>query len=127
MAYTSTGINTSATIVAAAVAEADYRGKAVKFDGNGNAVLAGAGEVAIGIGILTNSESTKANEDVDIQVKEIGLALAGGAIKKGDELTADASGKLVKASEGNFVVATALQEAASAGTYIRVQITKYKA
>lgn len=125
MAFTSTGINTSATIVAAAGAEADYRGKAVKFDEAGNAVLAGAGEVAIGVGILTNSEATKANEDVDIQVKEIGLGLAGGAIKKGAELAADADGKLVEATAGKFVIATALEAATGAGVYVRIQITKY--
>ena len=124
MAYTSTGINTSATIVAAAGAAADFRGKAVKFDGNGNAVLAGAGEAAMGIGILTNSEETKVNEDVDIQVKEIGLGLAGGAFKKGAELAADAEGKLVTATAGNFVIATALDDAV-AGKYVRIQITKY--
>lgn len=124
MAYTSTGINTSATIVAAAGAEADYRGKAVKFNENGNVVLAGAGEVAIGVGILTNAELTKAEEDVDIQVKEIGLALAGAEIKKGAELASDATGKLVTATAGNFVIATALDNA-SAGVFVRVQITKY--
>lgn len=126
MAYTSTGINTSATIVAAAGAEADYRGKAVKFNENGAVVAAGAGEVAIGIGIITNAEVTKAGEDVDIQVKEIGLGLAGAAITKGAELASNAEGKLVPAEGGNFVIAVALDSAAEAGTYINIQVCKYQ-
>ena len=125
MAYTGTGINTSATIVEAAGAAADFRGKAVKYDENGKIVLAGAGEVAIGVGIITNAEESKVGEDVDIQVKEIGLGLAGGAITKGAELAADAQGKLVKATAGQFVIGVALDSATAAGKYIKMQIVKY--
>lgn len=125
MSYNSTGINTSATIVEAAGAAADYRGKAVKIDENGKAALAGAGEVAIGVGIITNSDTTKVGEDVDIQVKEIGLGIAGAEIKKGAELASDSEGKLVTAAGGNFVIGTALEDATAAGVYIRIQITKY--
>lgn len=125
MAYLATQINESATIVAPAAAEADVRGKAVKFDDNGNIALAGAGEAAIGIGILTNDEIVKTGEDVDIQVKEMGVAFAGAEIKAGAELAADADGNLVTATDGQFVVATALEAAAAAGRIIRVQITKY--
>lgn len=124
MAYTSTGINTSATIVETAGAAADFRGKAVKYS-SGKIALAGAGEAAIGIGIITNSEATKAGEDVDIQIKEIGLGIAGAAIAKGAELSADANGKLVTAAAGKFVIAVALEDATAAGKYIKVQIVKY--
>ena len=127
MAYTAASINTSATIVAPAAATADVRGKAVKFNENGEAVVASvAGEVVMGIALITNDEEVQAGHDVDIQVKEIGLALAAGAIAAGDELAAGATGALVKAAEGNFVVATALEAAEAAGRIIRVQITKYQ-
>ena len=130
MIYTATQINTSPTIVAKAGAsldKVDVRGKAIKFDASGDAVLAGAGEVAVGIAILTNGETAVAGEDIDIQVKEIGVALAADVIKAGDELAADANGAVKTAAEGQFVIATALEPAAAAGKYIRVQITKYKA
>mgnify|MGYP003294516525 CR=1 FL=1 len=126
MSYTATGINTSATIVAPAAAEADVRGKGIKLNAEGQAVVAGAGEVAIGLAIITNDDTVKVGEDVDIQVKEIGLALAGGAIAAGAELAIGADGKVVTATDGNFVVATALESAKAAGKFIRVQITKYQ-
>lgn len=125
MVYVSNQINTSATIVAPAGAEADYRGIAVKFNENGAVVAAGAGEAAIGVGIITNPETTPAGVDVDIQVKEIGLCKAGAAIKAGDALAADAAGKLVPATDGQFVLGTALR-AAGAEEFVSLQITKYK-
>lgn len=124
MAYTGTGINTSATIVEAAGAKADYRGKAIKI-ASGKAALAGAGELCMGVGLITNSEETAVDEDVDIQVKEIGLGHAGAAIEKGAELAADASGNLITATAGQFVIGVALESAAAAGKYIKIQIVKY--
>lgn len=124
MAYTGTGINTSATIVEVASAAADYRGKCIKY-AEGKAALAGAGELCMGVGLITNAEQTAANADVDLQVKEIGLGLAGGAIAKGKELASDAEGKLVEAASGNFVIGVALEDAAAAGKFIRMQICKY--
>lgn len=129
MIYTANQINESATIVGKAGATmttpTDVRCKAVKFDANGDIVLAGAGEVCVGIAIITNDETVKAGEDIDIQVKEMGVAIAGAEIKAGAELAAGADGKLVTASAGQFVVATALESAAAAGKFIRVQISKY--
>lgn len=130
MIYTATQINTSATIVAKAGAsldKVDARGKAIKFDANGDAVLAKSGEAAIGIAIVTNGETAVAGEDIDIQVKEIGVALAGDAIEAGAALAADANGTVKTATDGQFVIATALEKATAAGKFIRVQITKYKA
>jgi len=128
MAYTSTAINTSATIVAPAAAKLEAcAGKAVKFDANGKVVLANAaGEVVMGIAVLTTADVVAAGEDVDIQIKEIGKAVAGAEIKVGAELAVNASGALVTATDGQFVVATALEAAAAAGHIINVQITKYQ-
>lgn len=126
--YTTTVINTSATVVAPAGADiTGVIGKAVKYDENGKFVLASkAGEAVIGIAVLTHADVVKAGEDVTAQVKEIGKAVAGAAIKAGDELAVDATGALVKASDGQFVIATALQSATGAGNIIDVQITKYQ-
>lgn len=128
MTYLATSINNSAVITEkAGSAIADVRGKAVKYDGNGDVVLAAAGEAALGIGILTNDESTAQGADVDIQIKDIGMVLAGAPnIKKGDELASDASGKLIKATGGQYVIATALEASSAADTYIKAMITRYK-
>lgn len=128
MAYTTTAINTSATIVAPAAAKLEAcAGKAVKFDENGKVVLASvAGEAVMGIVVLATATVIEAGEDVDIQIKEIGKAVAGAEIKAGAELAVNASGALVTATEGQFVVATALEEATVAGQIINVQITKYQ-
>lgn len=129
MIYTANQINNSATIVrkagAAMASETDVRCKAVKFDASGDVVLAGAGENAIGIAIITNDEKVKAGEDIDIQVKEIGIGISGAEVAAGAELASDANGKLVPAVAGNFVLATALEAASGANKFIRVQITKY--
>lgn len=130
MIYTATQINESPTIVAkagaAVSAEKDFRGKVVKFDESGDVVLASsAGEAGIGIAIMTNGETNIAGDDITIQIKDIGVALAGGKIAAGDALAADAEGKLQKATAGQFVMATALEAAAAAGKYIRVAINKY--
>ena len=126
--YTTASINTSATIVAPAGAEiTGVIGKAIKFDGEGNAVVAStAGEKVMGIAVLTHADVVKKGEDITIQVKEIGKAVAGAAIAKGAELAVRADGTLATATEGQFVVATALQAANAAGHIIDVQITKYQ-
>ena len=126
MIYMATSINQSATIVEkAGAAIEDVRGKALKYDDNGNVVLAAAGEMSVGIGIMTNFVDIKADEDVDIQVKDIGLVLAGAEFKKGAELAADADGKLIEATEGQYVVAIAMEAAPAADAFIKAQLTKY--
>lgn len=128
MAYTSTGINTSATIVKPAGAIiTGAAGKAVKFNASGEAVLAStAGEAVIGIALLTNADTIKKGEDVDIQVKEIGKAMVGDAVAAGAELAVKADGTLITATAGQYVVATAIDAATAAGQIINVQITKYQ-
>ena len=126
MTYLATSINESPVISEkAGAALADVRGKAVKFDGNGNVVLAAAGELAIGIGILTNDVNIEAGKDVDIQIKDIGLVRAGGEIAKGAELASDANGCLVAATEGQHVLAIALQAAIAADTFISARLVSY--
>ena len=124
MTYLATSINESPVIVEKAGALiADVRGKAVKFDTNGNIVLAGNGEAAIGVGIMTNDENITVGADVHVQIKDIGLVRAGAAVKKGDTLQADATGSLITASSGK-AVAIALDAATAAGVYIKAIILK---
>ena len=126
MTYLATSINESPVITDKAAAEiADVRGKAVKYS-DGKIALAGAGEAVIGVGIMTNDENIAKDADVDIQVKDIGLVLAGGEITKGAELASDKDGKFVAAASGNYVAAIALEDAAAAGVYIKARLVSYK-
>lgn len=134
--YNGVQINQSVTIVAPAGAEiADVRNRIVKFDTNGNAVLATAGtDIPVGIALIeagyndiTGVESGKvaAGDDIDIQIKDIGVVLAGASIKKGQEVTAGANGLAAVAASGNYVLGYALNNA-EANAYVRVQIAKYQ-
>ena len=122
-------INPSPTVPVKAGADIDdVRFKAVKFDGNGNAVLAStAGEVFLGIALPTTGDpvgKVKAGDDLDIQIKDMGTAVAGGAVAAGDPLAVNANAQLVKASAGNFVIGYAMTAAAEAGDIITIQIAK---
>ena len=125
--YMTSQINNSATIAEqAGAAIADVRGKFVKYDNDGNVVLAStAGELVIGVGIITNSEDLAVGDNVDIQVKDIGLAKAGAAIKKGQLIAVDANGTAAVATSGDFVVGIAV-EAAAVGEFFYFQINKYQ-
>lgn len=123
--YTNTTINPSPTIVAPAASKIeDVRAKGVKFDENGNIVVAStAGEAVIGVALITNDFPVEAGQDVDIQVKEMGVCEAGAEIKAGNELAVGTDGRFVPASEGQFVIGVALANA-SAGQLVRMQIAK---
>lgn len=96
----------------------DIRGRAVKFS-SGEIVLCGAGDPALGIGIMTNDETIAAGQDVDIQIKDIGLVYAGAAITKGANLSSDANGALIPTTSDNAVIAVALEAASGSGVFIQ--------
>lgn len=122
--YTTTTINQSPTIVLPASAELkEARAKAVMVI-SGKAAIATAGANAIGVVMLSDDETIAADDDVNIQIKDIGAWVAGGEIAVGDELASDASGRAVKAAGSDFILGTALTAATTAGTIIRFQITK---
>jgi len=134
--YNGVQINPSATIVEKAGAEiADVRNRIVKFDDNGNVVLAAAGtDIPVGIAIIeagyndiSGVESGKARvgDDVDIVIKEMSVVLAGASVKKGQEVTAGADGKAVPAAGGDYVLGFAL-DSAEADEYLPIQIAKYQ-
>lgn len=127
--YLNAFINNSATIrdvLAADVTDAPH--KAVTYDSDGKLILpAAAGDPAIGF-ILSDTPATiegvtKAGTEVDVLIKNIGLALAGGAISKGDFVTTDATGALTKAESGNYILGIAMTQATAAGELVQVQIT----
>lgn len=134
--YNGVQINQSVTIVAEAGVEiADVRNRIMKFDDTGNVVLAEAGtDIPVGIALIeagindiSGKESGKAaaGDDVDIQIKDIGVVLAGATVKKGQEVTAMAGGLAAPAEAGNYVLGYALANA-EADQYLRVQIAKYQ-
>lgn len=134
--FTTSGIQESITITKKAATDIDdVRGRAFTIDSGGNAALAtDAMKPIIGIGLLTAGASNsmddkdgavKAGDDIDLQVKEMGYGMAGTAIAAGAELTTDANGNLIPATGSCYVIATALESAAS-GAFVFVQITKYR-
>ena len=123
--FISTAINDSPTIVGKAAAPlAAAECLAAKFDAAGEVVLAGAGEPAMGILLPTTEPAVAAGEDVNLQIKDIGLWKTGAAVVVGAELTSNAAGKCITAAAGNFILAYALESAGGADTIIRVQIVK---
>ena len=134
--YNGVQINPSATIVEKAGADiADVRNRIVKYDENGNVVLATAGTaIPVGIAIIeagyndiSGAESGKvaAGKDVDILIKDMGVVLAGATIKKGQEVTAGANGLAAPATSGNYVLGIALDKA-EANEFLPIQIAKYQ-
>lgn len=134
--YNGVQINQSVTIVEQSGANiADVRNRIMKFDDNGNVVLATAGtDIPVGVAIIeagyndiTGNESGKVmtGDNVDIVVKDMTVVLAGAEIKKGQEIAAGANGLAVAAESGNYVLGFALGNA-KANEYVAVQIAKYK-
>lgn len=134
--FNGTQINNSSTIVEkAGAAITDCRNKIMKYDSNGDVVLAAAGtDIPIGVAIIeagcndiSGAESGKVNvgDDVDILVKDIGYVLAGAAITKGQEVAAGANGLAAVAVAGNYVLGIALSSV-KANEYCRIQIAKYQ-
>lgn len=62
------------------------------------------------IGILQNNPLQ--SEAGQVLVQGVSKALASGAFNIGDQLMADANGKFLKATSGNYIVAQALEKAA---------------
>lgn len=129
-------INQSVTIVEkAGAAIADCRNRIMKYDENGDVVLATAGtDIPLGVALIeagcndiSGIESGKVakGDDVDIQIKDIGFVLAGAEIKKGQEVTAGAEGKAAVATTGNYVIGFALNSVAADG-YCKIQFAKYQ-
>ena len=134
--YRGAQFNQSATIVElAGAAIEDVRNLIMKFDDNGDVVLATAGtDIPVGIALIETGYNditgqtagkVEVGDNVDILIKDRGVVLAGAAIKKGQEVAAGADGMAAVAASGNYVLGIALGNA-EAGEYLEVQIAKYQ-
>lgn len=118
--YSTTQVNDSSLITfQAGEAITDVRCRAVKFDENGNVILAGAGDAPFGVGIITNNVNLAAGADVDVQYKNIGLVYTGAAVAKGGNLSVDANGCFIPTASSAYVAAIALENASAAGVYVK--------
>lgn len=134
--YHGVQINQSPTIIEKAGADiVDCRNRIMKYDENGNVVLATAGtDIPVGIALIeagynditgVESGKVKTGEQIDILVKEMGVVLVGATVKKGQEITAGADGFAAVAASGNYVLGIALENA-EANEYCAIQIAKYQ-
>lgn len=122
--YLGTSINDSATIVLQAGEKIEnVQGIALVIE-EGALVKPGKGANVVGIALMTNDGTVEKDDDVTVQIKDMGKWAAGGEIAVGDELTTDAEGKAIPAESGDFITAVALSKAAEAGTIVNVQIIK---
>jgi len=133
--YNGVQINPSATIVEKAGADiADVRNRVMKYDENGDVVLATAGtDLPIGIAIIEagynditgeTAGMAKKGDAIDILIKDMGVVLAGATIKKGQEVAAGADGLAVAAVASDYVLGIA-REDAEANNYLAIQLAKY--
>lgn len=134
--FNGTMINQSVTIAEKAGADiADVRNLILKYDEDGNVVIAANGTAPLlGLSIIeggyndisgAESGKVKKGDDLEIQIKDIGYAIASAEIKKGQEVTATTGGKAVVAKAGEYVIGVALNSV-STGGYSRIQIAKYQ-
>lgn len=125
MNYFGSTINESSTIAAKAGAELKEAAfLAVKYDENGKAVLCGAGEAAMGVVLPETPAVVAADDDITVQIKNIGLGRAGGAVAAGAKVAVDANGKFVTAAAGNFIVGIAMTAAAKADALFSIDFCK---
>ena len=132
--FNGTMINQSVTIAEKAGADiADVRNLILQYDEDGNVVIAANGTAPLlglsiiegGYNDISGAESGKKGDDLEIQIKDIGYAIASAEIKKGQEITATTGGKAAVAKVGEYVIGVALNSV-SAGGYSRIQIAKYQ-
>ena len=122
--YIGTSINES-PVIAAQAGQAITGGAllAVAMDADGVKVVSTAGGVAVGL-LIPETDNVAAGDTVTVQVKDMGLWKVGAAVAAGDLLTANAAGKAIKATAGNYILGQALEAATAADQVIHVQIIK---
>lgn len=117
-----TSMNQSPTMVVKVKSDlGDVRGKAVKFDGE-EVTYPVAGEMPVGFALLSESDEVKAKDEITVQIKDIGMWMAGAAVVTGDFLATDTEGLCQKATQGQYIFARALSGASAKGDYVTVQI-----
>ncbi|MDO4280777.1 MAG: hypothetical protein Q4C56_04020 [Peptococcaceae bacterium] len=125
MPYLATSINDSAVIVGTLAEDfADLRGRALAFNDDGLVTTAKSDtDMVIGVALMNNDkDALNAGNDVNIQIKDIGHVIIGAAVKKGQALSVDASGRFVPATAGQGVFAIALDAAENPDDYISAMV-----
>lgn len=113
----------------------DVRNLIMKYDDNGDVVLATAGtDIPLGVATIESGNNditgrtsgmVAVGDQIDILIKDRVVVLAGAAIKKGQEVAAGANGLAAVAAAGDYVLGFALGNA-NEGDYLEVQISKYQ-
>ena len=119
MNYFGTSINTASVVAETAGAVIENGAFcAVKYDENGDVMLCD-----------TTAEKINADDDVTMQIKDIGYCKAGAEIKKGQEVMVDTQGRVIPVTAGKFVMGYAMTNATAENEIIEVDIRKcgYKA
>ena len=124
--FNGTQINQSPTISEKAGADvADIRNLILKYDTDGNVVVAADGTAPLlGVSIIEGGYNDISGVEAGM-VKNIGFVIASAEIKKGQEVTATTGGKAAVAAAGDYVIGVALNNV-SAGGYSRLQLSKYQ-
>ena len=91
---------------------------------SGGAVPCTDALVPAGLTIAETPGVVPVGEDVNVQVKDIGVWKGGAAFAAGDPLASDATGLAVKAVAGKFILGFALEDCSAKGQTVKVQITK---
>ncbi len=95
--------------------------------GEDGVTLPTAGGDVVGLAIVSNQDSVAKGKRLDVQIKDIGLAVAGGAFSAGSLLATDASGRAVAATSGKFIVGRAIGPATAIGDLVQVQLLNFGA
>mgnify|MGYP000952324432 FL=1 len=117
-------INDSATICAPVKTEIKTGPFTAVALGSGGAVPCNDTLVPVGLTIAETPNTVPVGNDVNVQVKDIGVWKGGAAFAAGDPLASDATGLAVKAAAGKFILGFALEDCSAKGQTVKVQITK---
>lgn len=117
-----TGIDQSVTKAEIAVEDlVEPNGIALQKTKDGVKLPEAGGDI-YGLAIISNDDSVKKGERIDVQIKDIGLWQSGDVFEAGDLLATDAAGKCVKAASGNYIVGRAMQSAAAPDELVQVRL-----
>lgn len=122
--FNGTVINDSATIVVPVKTEIKTGPFTAVALGSGGAVPCNDTLVPVGLTIAETPNAVPVGNDVNVQVKDIGVWMGGTAFAAGDPLSSDATGLAVKAAAGKFILGFALEDCSAKGQTVKVQITK---
>lgn len=122
--FNGTVINDSATICAPVKTEIKTGPFTAVALGSGGAVPCNDTLVPVGLTIAETPNAVPVGNDVNVQVKDIGVWKGGAAFAAGDPLASDATGLAVKAAAGKFILGFALEDCSAKGQTVKVQITK---